>query len=219
MIHEPPRSATRLTTVVAVPLLIVGLTAGLAACGGGSAAAPTGYARPTTTFTTEPVRTTLPPTTTLAPSSAGTPGAGSDTAPGVPDGVLVDPLTGRWTSEIVRGDNPSKLARRFGVTVEELAAANADTPDYESFLIGAIVVVPNPALEPSTDPGPEPTQDSPEDTCSDGRRAATHVIVRGDNPSKLASRYGVTVEELAAANADTPGYSSYLLGTRVVIPC
>jgi LysM repeat protein len=47
----------------------------------------------------------------------------------------------------------------------------------------------------------------------------TYVIQQGDTSRmKVASRFGVTVEALDAANAATPGYSSFFPGLEIIIP-
>lgn len=204
-----------------MPVIAVGLAVALTACGAGGAAAPTDYGRPTTTFTTEPVRTTQPPTSLpQQPVTGGDVAADSATSE-IPEGIMVDPLTGQWTYQIVAGDVPGKLAERFGVAVDDLAAANVNTPGYSSYLIGAVVIIPHgDALADTGSDAGQPQETAPdENACVDGRRTFTHEIVRGDNPSKLAKRYDTTVADLESANANTPGYSSYLLGTQVIIPC
>ena len=116
---------------------------------------PTDYGRPTTTFTTEPVRTTQPPTSLpQQPVTGGDVAADSATSE-IPEGIMVDPLTGQWTYQIVAGDVPGKLAERFGVAVDDLAAANVNTPGYSSYLIGAVVIIPHgdPSPIPAATPG------------------------------------------------------------------
>lgn len=47
----------------------------------------------------------------------------------------------------------------------------------------------------------------------------TYVIQQGDTSRvKVANRFGVTVDALDAANAGTPGYSSFFPGLEIIIP-
>jgi len=43
--------------------------------------------------------------------------------------------------------------------------------------------------------------------------------VAGDLPGTVAKKYDVTLEQLIAANAGTNGYKSFIVGTKIVIPC
>ena len=46
----------------------------------------------------------------------------------------------------------------------------------------------------------------------------THTVVEGDNPTRVANQYGITVDELAAANAGNPAYQNFLIGSQLSIP-
>jgi LysM repeat protein len=46
----------------------------------------------------------------------------------------------------------------------------------------------------------------------------THTVESGDNPTRVANKYGVTVDELAAANAGNPAYQNFLIGSSLSIP-
>ena len=58
------------------------------------------------------------------------------------------------------GDNANDIALRFGVTVEELAAANHTTvDDLRSLEVGQVLIIP----APSSTPAPEATESPPPD--------------------------------------------------------
>ncbi|MGE5211356.1 MAG: LysM peptidoglycan-binding domain-containing protein, partial [Acidobacteriota bacterium] len=82
------------------------------------------------------------------------------------------------------------------------AAATTDTGDTTT--------------DDSTETEAEPTETIPDagDNCAQG----TYTIVEGDYLGKVASKFDVTVEALNAANASTPGYSSFYVGLEIVIP-
>ena len=78
--------------------------------------------------------------------------------------------------EIRPGDTLSEIARRLGVPVEELAAANGlDDPNY--IVAGHLLVIP-----------------------SDGGSATEYVVQRGETLTDIADKVGVPVAHLAAAN-------------------
>jgi LysM repeat protein len=85
-------------------------------------------------------------------------------------------LAGAHQYEVRPGDTLSDIARRLGVGVEELAAANGiSDPDF--IVAGHLLVVP-----------------------SDGGSATEYVVQSGETLSDVADRVGVPVAQLAAAN-------------------
>lgn len=65
----------------------------------------------------------------------------------------------------------------------------------------------------STEPGTNPP------ATALGCSAGSAVVRAGETPSMIAAEYDITVAELDAANADTPGYSSWLADMVLIIPC
>lgn len=65
----------------------------------------------------------------------------------------------------------------------------------------------------STEPGTNPS------ATALGCSAGSAVVRAGETPSMIAAEYDITVAELDAANADTPGYSSWLADMVLIIPC
>ena len=136
--------------------------------------------------------TTTPPTTTTIP------------------GMLYEP----YSHTISRGDNPSALADRYSISLQALNEANATNPDYASFPIGGTVIIPPGAMLPT---GAGNTATGGEQTAS-GCTSREHVVVGGDNPTVVANKYGISIEELARANATNAVYQSFVLGGTLVIP-
>jgi hypothetical protein len=52
-----------------------------------------------------------------------------------------------------------------------------------------------------------------------GCSAGWYDIQVGDTPAAVAASLDVTVDELNAANASTPGYDGFTVGLRIVVPC
>jgi len=131
------------------------------------------------------------------------------------------------------GDAPYVLVTRFGVTLEDLLGVNEWTDVSQFPFPGTVILIPPGAKSvaaveagtadsgtaDSTDDATEgstPTATIPDagDNCDQG----TYTIAEGDYLGKVASKFDVTVEALNAANANTPGYSSFYVGLEIVIP-
>lgn len=89
------------------------------------------------------------------------------------DGILLSPPL-YFDYTVRRGDTLSALARRFGVTVADLAALN-DISDPDRIYVGQRLRVP--------DPG-----------------GLTYTVRRGDTLSAIARRYGLSVSRLVSLN-------------------
>ena len=128
------------------------------------------------------------------------------------------------------GDYPLRIADAYGITVEELANYNEWTPpNYADFPFpGTVIKIPPNALVPGataeTPDEEEPTgeTDAPTTTIagSDQCTEGTYTITEQDTSRlSVAQQFDVTVEQLDAANAGTPGYASFYPGLEIVIPC
>ncbi len=166
-----------------------------AACGGDSSdgVAPDSRSIPTATMPAEL------PTAVIVVGGVAKPGGGS-------------------TYTIKSGDTLADIAERFGVSLEDLLAAN---PGIDPSLLhtGDSVKLPSgtnatpgvsatetPA-DPDTTPEPEPTskpapteEPSPDPTNTPAAGAQTYAVESGDFPGTIAEKFGITVEELLAAN-------------------
>ncbi|MCZ7543749.1 MAG: LysM peptidoglycan-binding domain-containing protein [Anaerolineae bacterium] len=104
------------------------------------------------------------------------------------------------------GENLFRIAQRYGVTVEQMAAAN-NIADPARIYAGQRLAVPNCQGAPAQPDQPAPQPGS-------GR---THVIQRGETLFSIARRYGVTVEQITAAN-NIANPSRIYVGQVLVIP-
>ena len=93
---------------------------------------------------------------------------------------------------VVKGDNLSKLARKYNTTVDELARLNGlkTKKQKDTIRIGQTLKLPDIAqgarAQPAA-PSPAPAGDA-------------YTILRGDTLSAIANKYNTTVSELAALN-------------------
>lgn len=209
------QSRTRALAVAmaaAAPLLLV------TACGGGGTDAGTsGNLTPiqgSSYVTIEPATTTTT-TTTL-------PGESSGLEPG-----QTSPQEQQYT--VQSGDSVFKIASLFGLSADIVANYNQWPEGIQHAIFpGDIVRIPPdsqvPDLGGSTDTG-DPTDALVDDTSTDepsadGECPTTYVIQAGDTSRiRVADQFGITFEQMDAANVNTPGYSAFVVGTPITIPC
>jgi LysM repeat protein len=199
-------------------LLPVGVGAALlfSACGDSSKSATTSAPvnLDTTNYhTLPPTQSTAPPVTLVPVTNPG------DTTP--PGGTTA----GETTYKIQKGDVEFTVANKYGITLDALRLANADTPGYSAFYPGLVIKIPAGATVPTANSTPDTTQSTtPGQTtttlkgggsnCAEG----TYTIKAGDLPGTVAKNFDVTVAQLAEANANTKGYKGFIVGTKIIIP-
>ena len=212
------RSRSRVFTVVTTavaPLLLVTACAGDGtADGSGNNLTPiTGSSY----VTIAPATTTT--TTTVAPGGAG-------------DGPEPGSISEQEQIYVVQpNDGPAKIANLYGITMEQLFAYNAyPEGDQHVFLVGEEVRIPPGSQVPgaaaattvppaSGGEGDDGTVEPTETTVA-GECPTTYVIQSGDTSRiRVAERFGITFEQMDAANANTPGYANFVVGTPITIPC
>ncbi len=113
-------------------------------------------------------------------------------------GVPYTPPEGSGTNfyTVVKGDSLWSIARKFGVTVQALRDANNLTSD--TLTVGQLLRIP-------TTSG---------DTGTGGN--VTYTVQRGDSLWSIASRYGISVNDLRSANSLTSDTLS--IGQVLIIP-
>jgi LysM repeat protein len=102
------------------------------------------------------------------------------------------PLPANTVLYVVKtGDRLARIAARYGVTIEAIQKANRLS--NETVYVGQKLLIPNPTRQPME-----------------------YVVQRGDTLTKLAQRFGVTVEEIKAANGMEG--DTILAGLILIIP-
>jgi LysM repeat protein len=132
-------------------------------------AAPSDYSPATTT--TPSVATTVVATATTTAPPATTTAAVMD----VPESVTVE-----------KGDSLSKIAKRYGTTVDALVRING-LCDANQIFVGQVVLLEDPEAEA--------------EAAEDQGETAIVTVQPGDSLSKIAKRNDTTVEELMALNS------------------
>jgi LysM repeat protein len=196
-------------TILLAPLAFGALL--FSACGDGSTATTSSVVNLESTNynTLATTAATLPPSTTLVGAT-------------VPAGQATTDVT-EYT--VQANDVPFTVANRYGITVDALSLANVDTPGYGAFYVGLKIKIPAGAITPSSTVPTETTLPAtPTETtttlaggasnCAQG----SYTIVDGDLPFTVAKKFDVTVDQLNAANANTKGYTNFIVGVKIIIP-
>jgi LysM repeat protein len=211
---QSSRSTTgvRRLSVLVGPALIGAVV--LSSCGGGESGATQStidLSAASTAFVVRPPATTEPPADTLAE--------------GDPDAIV----DGIQEYTVQSGDAPYVLVTRFDISLEDLLGVNEWTDPSQFPFPGTVILIPpgaksvtaaatddsgDTSTDGETEATPGETIPDAGDNCSQG----TYTIVEGDYIGKVASKFDVTVDALNAANASTPGYSSFYVGLEIVIP-
>ena len=191
-------------------IFVVAGAALFSACGDGATAGTTtavNLSGSTAFATLPPTQSTLPLTTNATAS----------------EGEVTTAVT---EYELVAGDVPVNVAKRYGITLEALSNANLDTAGYSAFFVGLKIKIPAGAIVPGTASVPTTTAGAstaattattlaPSGDCTVG----SHTILEGDLPGTVAQKYDVTLDQLNAANAGTQGYKNFIVGVKIIIPC
>lgn len=161
-----------------------------------------------TTFVTLPI----PSTTTTVPRPP--------TVDPQDPSVTADPdqPRGEVLYTIKAGDYLVRIARDFDTTAEAIAEYNGWPEGIRHALnpTDEIRIPPSDWDPDATIPGPG--GETPGDTQAEGI-CDTYKIRAGDTKGRVANRFDITVEQLDAANADTPFYAGFVIGIDIDIPC
>ncbi len=154
---------------------------------------------------------TLEPTATASPTPTFTPTLAPTETP-----TQAPTARGRVTYKVQSGDTLSSIAAKFGIAWEEIARANGVT-SRTTLRVGQELVIPvggsGGASAPAATPTPRPAQA----TAAPPPAAAKYVVKSGDTLSTIAAKYGITWQELAAANGLTSS-SRLRIGQELIIP-
>lgn len=116
----------------------------------------------------------------------------SPTRPGTPTAAEV---TAPETYTVVKGDNLWSIAKKHGLTVKELAAANKLRSD-STLKLGQVLTLPAKATMPAA---VVPAAAAPA-AAAPAVSSITHVVKAGETLGGIAKKYQVKVGEIATAN-------------------
>ncbi len=132
--------------------------------------------------------------------------------------------------EIRAGDSLGKIAGLYDITLEQLINYNQFADGANQLILpGQTIKIPPDALVPgtATQPDPEPATDpdpAGDDTADEpatGDGCPTSYVIKDGDTTRIgvAKQFDITYQEMDAANANTPGYQNFIVGTEIVIPC
>ena len=107
---------------------------------------------------------------------------------------------------VKRGDSLSKIANQFGTSVRAIKAANGLSSDL--IRVGDKLAIPvsssNTSISSAMTAAPSDSiSSSSTGTSFSASGAGTHTVKSGEFPGKIASKYGMTADELLALNGIT----------------
>lgn len=84
-------------------------------------------------------------------------------------------------------------------------------------------IAPAPTIDPATNSSPAPSPTTyPHTLIFNGTTTTNavqqYVVSEGDVPAAVAQKFAVSLDELNAANAATPGYDAFTIGLSIIIP-
>lgn len=120
------------------------------------------------------------------------------------------------TYVVQNGDSLSKIAKRVGVSSRELAELN-NIKDANKIRIGQKLVLPDGARAlPAAAASAVKTEAKPKSAPVVVGAGSTYVVQSGDSLSRIASRHGIKLSELRAAN--NLKSDKILIGQKLTIP-
>jgi LysM repeat protein len=102
------------------------------------------------------------------------------------------PASGGTMHTVVKGDTPAAIAAKYGVSLDDLLKWNRLTTKSR-LQVGQQLVVQAPGKTAA--PASQAS-----DAAPTGAREITHTIVKGDNPSAIARKYGVSLDDFLKWN-------------------
>ncbi len=133
--------------------------------------------------------------------------------------VTSSPVRADGQTHVVQpGENLFRIALRYGLTVDALAAANGIT-DPTHIYVGQVLIIPGPGTttDQSAQSNPPPASNPPPNTAPNNGGPVYYTVQPGDTLNSIAQKFGLTWTALATANNITdPNHITP--GQQLVIP-
>lgn len=100
------------------------------------------------------------------------------------------------THTVQKGETVYSIARRYGVSVDAITAANG-IKDPTKVQAGAVLNIPGATPTPAA---PTVVPSSPAPSAASGAAAVVHLVKKGETLFAISRRYGVSVDAIAQAN-------------------
>lgn len=103
------------------------------------------------------------------------------------------------THTVQKGETVYAIARRYGVTVDAIAAANG-IKDAAKVQAGTVLTIPGAAPKPAAPAAVTPPAAPAAAPAAPGAAAVIHLVRKGETLFAISRRYGVGVDAIAKAN-------------------
>lgn len=105
---------------------------------------------------------------------------------------------------VAKGETLSSVAAADGLSISQLASANAMSPDSQLITGSALVIPPQNAAGESSGSTPATSTENATAAPVASSAGGAYLVQRGDTLSAIAARLGISVDSLAAANGLDP---------------
>lgn len=143
-----------------------------------------------------------------AGGSASTPSTSSSSTSSQPKAAPA----GTETYKVARGDSLSRIAQRHGTTISDLKDLNNLSSDV--IRVDQTLIVPEAGSAPRA---PAKAESSSASSSAGTGNGEVHVVKSGETPGGIASRYGISVDELMQAN-NVSDPRRMQIGQKLTIP-
>lgn len=115
------------------------------------------------------------------------------------------------TYKVKSGDTLSAIARRYGVDLDDIYAANGGTSKLSTLRVGQVIRL----SAPATAVAQKSTKSA---VKSSGRSLASHTVKSGETAYAISRRYGISFDELCAVNGGKDALNRLSPGQVLKIP-
>jgi LysM repeat protein len=127
--------------------------------------------------------------------------------------------SGETTTYAVQpGDTLTRIAQRFGTTVQAILAANPQITNPNLIYVGQVIRIPGTGevtpTPTTTTPTPTPTTSTP----TPSGETTTYVAQAGDTLTRIAERFGTTVQAILAVNPQITNPNLIYVGQVIRVP-
>ena len=157
---------------------------------------------------------TSPSTTTSSSTSSGSSSTSNKTSATVTSSSTKANYTGSY--KVKAGDGLINLAREYGVSTAELAAANDISPTAGLF-VGQTLKVPSTKASGSSTSSGSSSSSTSSSAATPTPTSGNYTVKSGDSLTRLAAEYGLSISQLASANG-LKNNAQLQVGQKITIP-
>ncbi len=130
--------------------------------------------------------------------------------------MLVAAQGGQTTHTVQAGENLTRIALKYGTTVQAIVQANNITNPNLVF-VGQVLIIPGAVTTPTLQPTGTVTPPTPHPTTAPAPTETVHVVQPGENLFRIALKYNLPTAYLATYNGITNPNLIYV-GQKIRIP-